>query len=492
MKKFISKSQYTRGLQCVKSLWLYNYKREEQEEVSPDTQAVFDQGNEVGDLARQYYKGGIMLKQGREDIAGAIKETKELLEKGASLLYEATFQAEGVLVRVDILRKVGKAWHLIEVKSTTDLKEQHLADIAIQKHIVEAGGLKVSKAFLMCIDGDFVRKGPVDPKKFFKQLDVTELVEEETAAIPGNLKEFFAALAKPDKEPAIEIGAQCSSPYHCDFCQYCWKGVPAYSVYNLPYLPMEVKDALRRQGILELKDLPDEIELRASAADHVAVAKSGKPKILPGPIKNFLAGLKYPLYHLDFETLNPAVPLYDCLRPYRHMPFQASLHIQRAPGARLEHFEYLADAKSDPRRDIAGFLLKNIGAQGTPLAYNASFEKGVIKELAAFFPELAAKLTALAERFVDLAAPFRARHVLLPEFRGSYSMKAVLPALVPGMTYKGMPVANGGDAQLAYKALLSGKLTPEQQAQTRKDLIAYCGQDTLAMAKVLDWLRRCD
>ncbi|MCX5790697.1 MAG: DUF2779 domain-containing protein [Elusimicrobia bacterium] len=487
-KKHISKSQYTRGLQCVKSLWLYNYRKDLMEEVSPSTQAIFDQGHEVGEWARKYYKGGVLLAQGREDIAGALKETRELIAEGKTLLYEATFQAGGVLVRCDILRKVGKAWYLIEVKSSTELKEQHLPDIAIQKYVLEASGLKVEKAFLMVINTAYVKDGPIDPKKLFKIEDVTEVIMGVEAEVPATLKHFFKILANEKKEPAIDIGAHCSDPYQCDFCCHCWKNIPAHSVYNLPRLAAEIKDDLRRQGILELKDVPEEIALCSAAADYVAVAKTGKPKIMPEPIREFVAGLEYPLYHLDFETINPAVPLYDGLRPYMQMPFQVSLHIQAKAGGPVKHLEYLADAKMDPRPDIAAFLLEHIGPAGTPLAYCAGFEKSVIRGLAEFAPRLGKKLLALAERFVDLAAPFRSRHVLLPEFCGSFSMKAVLPALVPNMTYEGMAVANGSDAQNAYKALLSGRLTAEEEAQLRKDLIAYCGQDTLAMVKVLAWL----
>ncbi|MCX5784555.1 MAG: DUF2779 domain-containing protein [Elusimicrobia bacterium] len=488
--KKISKSQYTRGLQCVKSLWLYNYRKDLMGEVSASQQAIFDQGNEVGDWARKYYKGGVMLAQYHTDIAGALKGTQELIAKGANLLYEAAFQAEGVLVRCDILRKVGKAWHLIEVKSSTELKEQHLGDIAIQKYVLEAAGIKVAKAFLMVIDTSYVKKGPIDPKQLFKLEDVTEAIEDAEAAVPGTLKEFFKILSNDSKEPAIEIGGRCSDPYECDFCSYCWKEIPAHSVYNLPRLDGEIKDDLRRKGILELKDFPEDIDLCSAAADYVTVAKTGKPIIMPEPIREFVEALEYPLYHLDFETINPAVPLYDGLRPYMQMPFQASLHIQQQPGGPVKHLEYLADAKKDPRPDIVDFLLKSIGLTGTPLAYCAGFEKSVIKGLAEFSPRHAKKLLALADRFVDLASPFRARHVLLPEFQGSFSMKAVLPALVPTMTYEGMAVANGGDAQNAYKALLSGKLTTKEEVQLRKDLITYCGQDTLAMVKILEHLQK--
>ena len=487
-KKRISKSQYTRGLQCVKNLWLYNYRKDLMEEVSDSKQAIFDQGHEVGEWARQYYKGGIMLEQGPEDIAGALEETQTLIKKGKKLLYEATFMAEDVLVRCDILRKVGNAWHLIEVKSSTQLKDAHLGDIAIQKYVLEAAGLKVAKAFLMIIDTSYVKDGPIDPHKLFKLEDVTEAIGGAEAEVPGTLKHFFKILANQKKEPAIDIGAHCSDPYDCDFCAYCWKDIPAHSIMNLPRLSQEIKDELRAKGILKLKDFPKNIDLCSAAADYVHVAKTGKPIILEEEVKEFVGSLTYPLYHLDFETINPAVPLYDGLRPYMQMPFQVSLHIQQKRNGPLKHLEYLADAKKDPRADLVDFLIKSIGPTGTPLAYCAGFEKSVIKGLAGYSPRKAKKLLELAERFVDLAAPFRSRHVLLPKFCGSYSMKAVLPALVPGMTYEGMAVGNGSDAQNAYKALLSATLTPEEDAQLRKDLIAYCGQDTLAMVKVLDWL----
>jgi CRISPR/Cas system-associated exonuclease Cas4 (RecB family) len=488
IKKNISKSQYTRGLQCLKSLWLYNYRRDLIDEITPSKQAIFDQGHEVGDLARRYFPGGVLLDEDRDHIAESITRTARLIKEGAKVLYEATFEAEGVLVRCDIIRKVGSAWHLIEVKSSTQLKEQHLPDIAIQKYVMEAAGYKISKSFLMVINTDFVKNGPIDPKEFFTLLDVTEEIAEAGGEVPANLTSFFKTLSDPDKEPAIKFGCHCSSPYACDFIGHCWKGVPGYSVFNLPYLKPEVKEDLRDRGILDITTLPPDIRLSSAAADIVKIAKTGKPIINKAAVKDFLDGLKYPLYHLDFETINPAIPLFDGYRPYQQVPFQASLHIERKPGAAPEHYEYLAEPGSDPRRPMIDFLLKHIGPDGTPLAYNKSFETSRIRELADFSPKHAKKLEELADRFMDLMAPFRSRHVFLPAFQGSYSMKAVLPALVPDMTYEGMAVANGDDAQNAYKALISGKLTPAEAEQTKKDLLAYCGQDTLAMAEVLSHL----
>lgn len=488
-KTQISKSQYTRGLQCLKSLWLYNYRRDLIDEITESTQAIFDQGHEVGDLARRYFPGGVLLDEDRDHIAESIARTARLIKEGAQVLYEATFSAAGVLVRCDIIRKVGKAWQLIEVKSSTQLKEQHLPDIAVQKYVMEQAGYKVSKSFLMTINTSFVKNGPIEPKEFFNLQEVTQEITQAESEVPGNLKTFFKTLSDTAKTPDIKFGCHCSDPYGCDFSGHCWKDVPGYSVFNLPYLKADIKEALRDRGLLDITKLPPDIKLSSAAADIVRIAKTGKPIINKQAVKDFLSGLKYPLYHLDFETINPAIPLFDGYRPYQQVTFQASLHIERKPGATPEHYEYLAEAGTDPRKPMIDFLLKHIGPDGTPLAYNKAFEASRIRELAAFSPKHAKKLEALAERFLDLMSPFRSRHVFLPAFQGSYSMKAVLPALVPEMTYEGMAVANGDDAQNAYKALLSGKLTPAETDQKRKDLLAYCGQDTLAMAEVLHHLR---
>lgn len=331
-KRKLSKSQYTRGLQCVKSLWLYNYRKDLREEVSEGKQAIFDEGTEVGKFARTYYKGGVLLKKGREDIPGALQETQDLLAKGETVLYEAAFQAGNVLVFCDILRKTKEGWQLIEVKGSTKLKPQYLGDIAIQKHIITAAGIKIKRAFLMNVNNEFVKKGPIDPKEFFNLEDVTEEIKEAEKDIPANLKEFFAALGKPDKEPAIGIGGHCSDPYACDFQPYCWDGVPGYSVYNFARLDAEIREKLISKGIIAVKDFPKWLDLSDAQADFVQAAKTGKPIIRPESVKEFVDSLTCPVYHLDFETVNPAIPLYDGQSPFKQTPFQVSLDVESADG----------------------------------------------------------------------------------------------------------------------------------------------------------------
>ena len=486
--KRISKSQFMKGLQCHKHLWLYNFRKDLIPPVPKDVQARFDEGHVVGDLARKYFKGGQLVAFDYKQLPEAIEQTSELIKKGVKIIYEAAFVSNNVLVRPDILKQNSDGtWDMIEVKSTTEVKDEHYPDAAIQKYILEGAGLKIKKVWLMHINNQFVKNGPINPKDFFSKQDITEEISGLKDEVIQNLETFMAVLAS-DKAPEIGIGQQCSAPYECEFRGHCWADIPEYSIYNIPRLKWEKKEQLKDLGILRFRDVPEDFDLNAGQLLYLQVEKTGKAVIDKPAIAEFLGELEYPLYYIDFETIMPAVPLYDGSRPYQQIPFQLSLHIQAKPGAAVRHLEYLGDAKTDPRPALARFMVDNIGPKGSLLAYNAPFEASRIKELAEDFPSCADGLLALVGRIKDLMKPFQARAYVHPQFHGRYSIKKVLPALIPDMTYEGLPVANGGDAQLAYFNMLSGKLTKAEMDQTAKDLKVYCGQDTLAMVKILEHL----
>jgi len=488
--KRISKSQFMKGLQCHKHLWLYNFRKDLIPPVPKDVQARFDEGHVVGDLARQYYDGGQLVAFDYKQLPEAIKQTSELLKKGVKIIYEAAFVSNNVLVRPDILKKnPDGTWDMLEVKSTTEVKDEHYPDAAIQKYILEGAGLKIKKVWLMHINNQFVKNGPITPKDFFIKQDITEEISGLRDEIIQNLEAFMEVLAN-DEAPEIGIGQQCSAPYECEFRGHCWAGIPEYSIYDIPRLKWEKKEQLKDLGILRFRDVPEDFDLNAGQLLYLQVEKTGKAVIKKPAIAEFLGALEYPLYYIDFETIMPAVPLYDGSRPYQQIPFQLSLHIQAKPGAGVRHLEYLGDAKTDPRPALSRFMVDNIGPKGSLLAYNAAFEASRIKELAEDFPACADALLALVDRIKDLMKPFQARAYVHPQFHGRYSIKKVLPALIPDMTYEGLPVANGGDAQLAYFSMLSGKLSKSEMEQTAKDLKVYCGQDTLAMVKILEHLQK--
>jgi len=469
-------------------LWLYNYRKDLIPPVPPALQLLFDQGHEVGRLAWQRFPGGRFIEEDHRHAVQAMESTRAALQAGACALYEPAAEFDGVLVRADILlRQESGAWDLVEVKSSTDVEEVYLHDVAVQRYVLEGAGLAIRKTFLMHLDNKYARRGSIDVGKLFALADVTQQASEALEDVPARVKVMHAVLAQREV-PDVEIGPQCYAPYECEFVRFCWADVPDYSVFDLAGASMEKKTALWRQGVRTVQDIPGGFPLTKGQSLQAEAARSGRPLVDPGGIAELLEGLSYPLHFLDFETINPAIPPYDGLRPFQQLPFQASVRVRGSKGAALESLEYLGGGAEDPRPGLIEFLLGAIGPSGSVLAYNASFEGRCLKELGESSPRHARRLESIKERLWDLAGPFRKGLYVHPDFRGSWSIKAVLPALVPEMSYAGLAIRDGSQAQAAYARLMRGALGHEEAEQIRRDLKEYCGQDTLAMVKLLDRL----
>lgn len=494
LTRYLSKSQFTRGLQCLKSLYLYRKRRDLQDAVSPEQQAIFDAGTEVGVLAQKWIGGGVLITAGHMDPQKALDETQAAIDAGAQVIYEAAFLYEDVLIRADIIaRNPEKNWDLFEVKSTTGVEPTHLNDVAIQRYVITGAGIKLNASHLVHLDPGYVRYGALDLQKLFLAVDVTAETEPLLDMIYDQLRAMKAMAEKPDA-PEREIGQQCTKPYDCSFIGHCWAHVPEYSVFNLAGARMDKKTSLWRKGIVNIKDIPDfdkkdsdtkEYKLTEYQNTQRLVARTNKPYIDSDAIRMLLANLYYPHYFLDFEAVNPAIPPYDGLRPYQQLPFEASLHVRRERAAPLEHFEYLADGTKDPRPELVSFLRRHIDTAGSVIAYNKSYEGGIIKALAAFTHN-GEPLLQIEQRLWDLADAFRKGLWAEPKFLGSWSIKKVLPVLVPDMTYDGMFIADGVAAMQAYAKLMDPATTPAERAGIMTALRIYCGQDTLAMVRILD------
>lgn len=488
----LSKSLYTRGVQCAKSLWLKKYTPDVL--TPPDAAALarFETGNVVGDLACDLFPGGREVAYDASNFAGMAETTKQWLDEELEYIYEATFIYDGIVVMVDILRQTPDGVEIYEVKSSGDVKDVYLHDVSIQQYVLERLGYDVVKSHVIHINTSYVRGDALDLHGLFKIVDVTAEANALQAEIPLKLSEFEAYLADRENEPGIEIGAHCKKPYDCDAMHYCWKvqrSIPDYSVFNIFNLGSKKQVELFGQGIVAVDDIPDGFAMTAGQKQKVDNWKKRAATIERKSIKAFLDTLAYPLYHLDFETFQQAVPLWKGVKPYQQIPFQFSLHIEHQGGT-LEHREFLAQEGEDPRRELAQKLIEAIPTGVTVLAYNMSFEKRIIAELAETFPEFAAHLLAVNENMKDLMVPFQKQHYVTPEMQGSYSIKYVLPALVPDMerAYKQLEgVHNGGEAMNAYARLAS--MPPEARNATRNALLKYCELDTLAMVKILEKLR---
>ena len=486
----LSKSLYIRGLQCEKSLWLKKKKPEVLQAPDDGVQAVFDTGTSVGELACELFSGSERIEY-TGDFGLQIAKTKELIEHGSKVIYEATFCFDGILAMVDILR-IGKDELVInEVKSSTSVKDVYIDDASIQYYVISSLGYKVSAVNIIHIDNSYVRGEKLELEKFFHIEDVTEQVKQKQADIPQILSKFNEILSK-DAEPEVDIGPHCSDPYNCDAWEYCWReqrGVPEYSVFDISRLRSDKKFDLYKNGVVKFEDIKDLSIFNASQQIQIRSELSKEQIIDKEAIKEFLNTLSYPLYHLDFETFQQAVPEFIGLRPYEQIPFQFSIHKDNGNG-NLEHFEFLAEPGADPRYELALNLIKFIPQDACVLAYNMSFEKGVIRSLAEIYPQISNELMAIHDNIKDLMAPFASKSYYHPKMQGSYSIKYVLPALVPEFesAYKDLNlIHHGGEAMQAYAAMAC--MNEMQCEAYKKALLAYCKLDTLAMVKVLEKLR---
>lgn len=482
----LSKSLILKGLQCHKALWLARHPPAFELPAKPELQARLELGTAVGILAQQLFPGGTEVPFEGLSFADQLARTGELLEQGAEVVYEASFRFDGIFVKVDILVRDGGSWQIHEVKMGTAVKEVNLDDVAIQHYVLAGCGLDVSRSCLVHIDNGYVRDGAIEVGRLFTSEEVTGEALARQAALPELIAGMRRTLGGAG-EPEIDIGPWCTDPYECDFIPYCWRHIPEDSVFSLRGRGVD-KFALYYQGIVRLADVP--LDALSAAQRFQLEATLGRKDATDGEaIRAFLGTLWYPLCHLDFETFDTPIPPFDGTRPYQKIPFQYSLHIERQPGAEPEHFAYLAPPNVDPRRGLAEKLIAEIPEEACVLTYNQAFEKSVLRDLAAIFPDLSDDLQKRIDNIRDLMAPFKKRHLYRWPMRGSYSIKEVLPALVPDLSYKGLSVADGGMAMLAYHEMCAAE-DPERVAEIRRDLLEYCELDTWAMVRILGALRK--
>ena len=480
----LSKSRFIRGLQCHKALYLHIHRPELAGVVTAERQAIFDSGSEVGEAAHGLFPGGVFVPYEGLSHGEQIAMTRQEIEKGTEVIYEAAFSYDDVFVKVDILRRGAGGWEIYEVKSSASMKDVYLPDAAVQYYVLGGSGLGVSRAFLVHINNEYVRRGAIEPLKLFTVNDVTADVEGWQDTVREEITRQRAMLA--GSEPVIDIGPHCSNPHECDFMDHCWKHIPEGSVFDIKgssALPFK----LYSQGIVRLQDVPftflsprQRMQVDAALKKDVYVSRDA--------LRDFLGTLWYPLYFLDFETFMTAIPIYDGTRPYQQIPYQYSLHWIDREGGGLRHTEFLAAAGVDPREELISKLSGDIPDEGCVLAYNAGFEIGVLQRLSEWFPSQMGKVGNIVANTRDLADPFRRRDVYHWQFGGSYSLKAVLPALVPEMSYKGLEVQNGSMAMDAYFRMC-GTTDGEERERLRAAMLEYCRMDTLAMVRLLEVLK---
>lgn len=480
----LSKSRFQSGMQCHKRLFLESHHRDLLPEASAAQQAIFDTGHRVGELACKRFPGGVLFEEDFTQFKPALQRTNALLaDASIPAFYEPAFLHENVKVRVDILKRNDDgSFDLIEVKSTTRTKDVHIRDLAIQYYVLQGSGITVNRACLMHLNTDYVYQGgEYDLEQLFAIDNMTEQVKALQDAIPGQLTAMKTMLAE-DAPPMIETGDQCYSPYSCPFIDYCHDEPFEHPVTELPRLRTALLERFEIDGIAEINEVPDKYFAEDSLYERIRKCVRQNQPYYSSELKHAFKGLKYPIHFLDFETFNPALPLFPGTRPYQVLPFQWSNHTMR-PGGALTHAEFLHNDATDPREAFVTSLIHTLGETGSIVVYSP-YEQGVINRLAKEFPHYAQPLAALRGRIFDLL-PIVREHCYHPDFHGSFSIKKVLPALVPELSYDALPIADGTAAANGFSEMIDSTTLPDRKEQLRTDLLAYCKLDTYAMVRLL-------
>ena len=480
---YLSKSKIMAGRQCEKRLWLEVY-RSDLIEYGSDVEQRFAAGDKVNDVARAQYPDGVLVFYDHGANA-AVEKTRHLLtEQPGTPIFEATFKAQDVLVRVDILKPCRDGFELIEVKSSTSVKDHHYSDSAVQTWVLESAGIPVNAIYLCHIDNQFVYPGNGDYRGLFHYEDITQKVRELSRAVPQWVQRYREMLNSG--EPEIETGSQCSDPYDCPFIDYCRGEETEYPLRHLPRVSRQLQNALTAEGIEDIRDIPEGRLSNATQERVRRVTITGEPELTPEAAEVGAHG--YPRYYLDFETIHFAVPIWEGTRPYQALPFQWSCHIEIASGE-FQHEEYLDTIGNSPMRTCAESLIKVIGEKGPIFAYS-SYEKTVLNALIARYPDLAEDLHKLTDRLVDLL-PIVRRTYYHPDMHGSWSIKNVLPTMAPHLDYGSLgDVQDGNAAGTTYLQIINPETHTAERQRLVRELLAYCEHDTLAMVELVKYLSK--
>lgn len=485
----LSKSKLLSFRQCPKRLWL-EIHRPDLREDSAATQASFDVGHQVGAIAQQLYdpagKGQLIDPQSEGFEAALVRSTALL--SSSRPIFEAGFSAEGALAFADVMlpaKSRGKrAWRMIEVKSSTSVKDYHRDDLAVQAFIARSAGVTLLSIALAHIDSSWVYPGGSNYQGFLLENDLTAEAFNREAEVKTWISEA-QAITRKRKEPAIGTGRHCSDPYECGFLDYCQGQEPEveYPINWIPRIQTQaLKDLIEDEGVADLRQVPDEL-LNAKQSRVKIHTLSGEVYFDAPGAAAALATHKLPAYFIDFETIQFAVPIWKGTRPYQQIPFQFSAHRLSRTG-KLKHESFLDLSGKDPSKAFAESLIAACGERGPVYVYNAGFEKTRINELADRLPRLKRSLLAINTRIVDLW-PIAKNHYYHPSQHGSWSIKKVLPAVAPDLRYEALEgVQDGGMAMNAFMEALSHDTDKSRKVEIKQQLLDYCALDTYAMVRL--------
>ncbi len=479
----LSKSKFTAGLQCPGRLYRQCYQRELATPPNAAQRARFAAGNRFGELARGLYPDGVLISEPAFHHDRAVEHTRSVIaESTGAAIFEGGFTEDSIRVRADILNKSAIGWELIEVKSSKGAKPEHVPDAAVQLVVLERAGIPIGRVSIAHLNGNYVHTGgDYVPEQVVSVTDVTDRAREFAKAVPARV-EAMREILEADEAPLIEIESYCKTPYDCEFIDYCRKREPDWSIEELPRIGDKRRRQLRVSGVRAIPDIPATFRLTAGQERVRQAVTTGKPYVSLD-LAAELERIEPPAHFIDFETIAPALPIYAGTKPYEVVPFQWSDHVLTSAGS-VGHFEFLADGGGDPRRKFAESLTARLADATTIISYG-EYERQRLRGIQRSLPDLAESVQDLLDRPWMNLQKVVSNHYYHPEFHGSYSAKAVLPAVAPDSGYGDLNIQDGELASVKYIESLDPLMPREQRERVRSDLLAYCERDTWAMVLVV-------
>jgi hypothetical protein len=464
----LSKSDYLMFRDEPIHLWATKHGQDTTRTESASDVFTTSQGMEVESYAESYMRDVVL-----PGYASAELELQPTYEDGAFMS-----RADAV-----IFDREAEVYDIYEIKGSTRLKTEHEYDATFQRLVCEAS-IPVRRMFVVYLNEAYQLQDVLDISALFLHEDVTAITDELYDTVKTERDEALTTIQRESPQTLTP----CKNPDTCPCLPLCHPTLPAYPIYDLPRLSQSKVDALRDQGIYSIVDIPDDFALSATQKPYADAVRAGQPHIDRQAIQQFLDALEFPLCFLDYETYPAAIPRFPGHEPYQHMVFQYSLHILDSPQSELRHIEFLSHGDEEPGRAVAAHLVEHMPDSGSVIVWFARFEVSRTEEMAALYPEYAEKLKNINQRVVDLMEPFQDGLYVHPDFKGSTSIKNVLPVLAPDFSYDGMAISNGVEALLAWGRLADGKVAAADREQVIQDMLRYCELDTLAMVKIWEHL----
>lgn len=468
---YFSKSQVLKGLECPFSFWQGIHNPGARKQDSEQFQIHYNlQYREVFRLFKKFLLSEMILQNQNLSFNKP--------------LFKLQFNFQQFSADIDALVKTGEEWELFLLKLASNIKKTHIKEAAFQLYILKNLNWKIKTIKLVTINPKFYYENEIIVKDYFVIYDITSKTVSSLDDLQKDLEKFLEYSNYTNSQ--IQNLPKCKSIKDCRNISFCYN-INSPQILELRESGQLLSEFLDKQ-IFSFEQIPDTVELNRIQKIQVEATLNNREYINFQEIHFFLKKLKYPVYFLDFETINPVKPLYKYSRPFEHIPFLLYMFILDSPSSELKEQYFVEDFQSDPRRGILEILSKTITKEGTILCFNDLIEKGCLRAASQVYPEYIEWFESIQNNFLDISILFKNLHYYHPKQKGKASLKAVLEPMT-GLNYEDLEIQDGGIANFEFlKLKISKRVMPDEKEQVVQKILNYCRRDAFALFKILEKL----